>query len=177
MDRHKRKTKTTDAASDSVASNRLADMKSTVLSLAVTAMQCVLFSVCAAIPVLTVQYVTFILQVINRSFMYGGNAAFIAITFPSRHFGKIYGLTLALSAVVSLLQYPFYALVKGPLNDDPMYMNISFVILVTLAIAHPVIVYLHCQRETRLGAGTTLAQVEVPGLGEKDEPMASDIDI
>uniref|UniRef100_UPI00398F84C9 equilibrative nucleobase transporter 1-like n=1 Tax=Pristiophorus japonicus TaxID=55135 RepID=UPI00398F84C9 len=80
MDRHKRKAKTTDAASDSVASNRLADMKSTVLSLAVTAMQCVLFSVCAAIPVLTVQYVTFILQVINRSFMYGGNAAFIAIT-------------------------------------------------------------------------------------------------
>lgn len=57
----------------------LADLRASVLSLAVTAAQCVLFSVAAAVPVLPVQFATFALQVLSRSFLYGGNAAFLAI--------------------------------------------------------------------------------------------------
>lgn len=60
-------------------SDSLADLHSCVLSLAVTVLQCVAFSVCASVPVLPVQYATFILQVLSRSFLYGGNAAFLAI--------------------------------------------------------------------------------------------------
>lgn len=50
---------------------------SMVPSLALTSLLCLGFSVCASIPVLSLQYVTFILQVISRSFLYGGNAAFL----------------------------------------------------------------------------------------------------
>lgn len=50
-----------------------------MLSLVLTVTQCVLFSICAAVPMLPVQFVTFVLQVISRSFLYGGNAAFLAI--------------------------------------------------------------------------------------------------
>ncbi|NXB73226.1 S43A3 protein, partial [Donacobius atricapilla] len=57
----------------------LADLRSAVLSLVVTVAQCLLFSVFAAVPVLPVQFGTFVLQVISRSFLYGGNAAFLAI--------------------------------------------------------------------------------------------------
>lgn len=57
----------------------LADLRASVLSLAVTVAQCLLFSVCAAVPVLPVQFATFVLQVLSRSFLYGGNAAFLAI--------------------------------------------------------------------------------------------------
>lgn len=57
----------------------LADLRSCVLSLVVTVLQCIAFSICASIPVLPVQYATFILQVLSRSFLYGGNAAFLAI--------------------------------------------------------------------------------------------------
>ncbi|XP_009461941.1 PREDICTED: solute carrier family 43 member 3 [Nipponia nippon] len=57
----------------------LADLQASVLSLVVTVTQCVLFSVCAAVPVLPVQFATFVLQVLSRSFLYGGNAAFLAI--------------------------------------------------------------------------------------------------
>lgn len=57
----------------------LADLQASVLSLVVTVMQCVLFSVCAAVPILPVQFATFVLQVLSRSFLYGGNAAFLAI--------------------------------------------------------------------------------------------------
>ncbi|NXL07593.1 S43A3 protein, partial [Mesembrinibis cayennensis] len=101
----------------------LADLQASVLSLAVTVTQCVLFSICAAVPVLPVQFATFVLQVLSRSFLYGGNAAFLAIAFPPQHFGKLYGLAMALSALVALLQYPCITLVRGPLHGDPFYVS------------------------------------------------------
>uniref|UniRef100_A0A096M9Q5 Solute carrier family 43 member 3b n=1 Tax=Poecilia formosa TaxID=48698 RepID=A0A096M9Q5_POEFO len=122
-----------------------ADLRATVLSLFLTALQCVLFSLCASTPYLPLQYFTFILQVLNRSFLYGGNAAFISVAFPSCHFGKLYGLVMALSAVFSLLQYPCFALVKGPLGGDPLYVNVGLTLLSVVAFIHPVYVYMHCR--------------------------------
>ncbi|GCC39518.1 hypothetical protein chiPu_0023685, partial [Chiloscyllium punctatum] len=82
LDRHKRKAKPTETASSgSLALQRLIDLKATVLSLTITVTQCVLFSLSAAIPVLPVQFLTFILQVINRAFLYGGHASFVAIGY------------------------------------------------------------------------------------------------
>lgn len=126
-------------------SEREADLRASVLSLALTAFQCLLFSLCATIPSLPLQYGTFILQVLNRSFLYGGNAAFISVAFPSCHFGKLYGLVMALSALFSILQYPCSMLVKDVLDGDPFYMNIGFTILSLLAFIHPISVYLHCR--------------------------------
>ncbi|KAL2088294.1 hypothetical protein ACEWY4_015193 [Coilia grayii] len=139
MDRHK------GHARKPGESEREADLRAAILSLALTALQCVLFSVCAATPVLPLQYLTFILQVLNRSFLYGGNAAFISVAFPAAHFGKLYGLVMALSAVVSLLQYPCFALIKGPLGGDPLYVNVALTLLTLLAFIHPAYVYLHCR--------------------------------
>ncbi|XP_030638185.1 solute carrier family 43 member 3b [Chanos chanos] len=141
MDRHKGKPRA------GGMSEREADLKAAVLSLFLTALQCVLFSVCAATPLLPLQYLTFILQVLNRSFLYGGNAAFISMAFPPAHFGKLYGSVMALSALVSLLQYPFFALIKGPLEGDPLYVNVALTLLSLLAFIHPVYVYLHCRRQ------------------------------
>ncbi|XP_069026721.1 solute carrier family 43 member 3b isoform X1 [Embiotoca jacksoni] len=140
MDRHKGKPR---AAGET---EKEADLRASVLSLFLTSLQCVLFSVCASTPYLPLQYLTFILQVLNRSFLYGGNAAFISMAFPSCHFGKLYGLVMALSAVFSLLQYPCFALVKGALGGDPLYMNIGLTLLSLLAFIHPLSVYLHCRR-------------------------------
>lgn len=44
--------------------------------------------------------------------------------FPPQHFGKLYGLAMALSALVALLQYPCVALVRGPLGGDPFYVSV-----------------------------------------------------
>ncbi|XP_035525349.1 solute carrier family 43 member 3b isoform X2 [Morone saxatilis] len=140
MDRHKGKPR---AAGES---EQESDLRASVLSLFLTALQCVLFSVCATTPYLPLQYLTFILQVLNRSFLYGGNAAFISVAFPSCHFGKLYGLVMALSAVFSLLQYPCFALVKGALGGDPLYVNVGLTLLSLLAFIHPLSVYLHCRR-------------------------------
>lgn len=121
------------------------DLRASVLSLSLTVLQCVLFSLCASTPFLPLQYITFILQVLNRSFLYGGNAAFISIAFPPCHFGKLYGLVMALSAVFSVLQYPCFALVKGVLGGDPLYVNIALTLLSFTAFIHPLYVYLHCR--------------------------------
>uniref|UniRef100_A0A8C6T092 Solute carrier family 43 member 3a n=1 Tax=Neogobius melanostomus TaxID=47308 RepID=A0A8C6T092_9GOBI len=126
-----------------------ADLRSSVLSLFLTALQCLCFSVCASVPVLPLQYFTFALQVLNRSFIYGGNAAFISIAFPACHFGKLYGLIMSLSGVVSLLQYPCFAFVKGALGGDPLYVNVAVTILTLLAFIHPINVYIQCRKSAQ----------------------------
>ncbi|XP_041029918.1 solute carrier family 43 member 3-like isoform X2 [Carcharodon carcharias] len=189
MDRHKCRKKPTDAASGSPdvitqhpRSRRLsrlqhlADMKSTVLSISITTSVSVLFSICATIPVLEVQYLTFVLQVISHSFLYGGYATFIAIAFRPCHFGKVFGLGQALSAVVSLFQYPCFVLVQGPLRGNPLYLNIGFILLVALSYAHPINVYLYCQRETQQRSMVQPSPVEVPWLGEQDDQAANTTD-
>lgn len=44
-------------------------------------------------------------------------------SFPSEHFGKLFGLVMALSAIVSLLQFPIFMLIGGPLQNDPLYVS------------------------------------------------------
>ncbi|XP_075698351.1 equilibrative nucleobase transporter 1 [Rhinoderma darwinii] len=132
IDRHKRKHKVTDS---------LDDLHSSVLSLLLTTIQCILFSLCASISELPALYPTFILQVLNRSFLYGGNAAFLSIAFPPRHFGKLYGLVMSLSALISLLQYPAFYIIRTYLHGDPLYVNISLMILMLLTFGHPINVF------------------------------------
>ncbi|GAA6088599.1 solute carrier family 43 member 3b [Tachysurus ichikawai] len=141
MDRNKNKPR------EKGQSESEADLNAAIWSLFLTVVQCVLFSLCAAIPVLPLQYLTFVLQVLNRSFLYGGNAAFISVAFPPAHFGKLYGTLLALSAVVSLLQYPCFEIINGPLNGDPFAVNVALTILSCLAFIHPIYVYNHCRHQ------------------------------
>ncbi|ELR59702.1 Solute carrier family 43 member 3 [Bos mutus] len=82
-----------------------------------------------------------------RSFLYGCNAAFLTLAFPSEHFGKLFGLVMALSAVVSLLQFPLFTLIKGPLQNDPLYVNLMLVLLTLLTFIHPFLVNRECQRK------------------------------
>ncbi|XP_027139205.1 solute carrier family 43 member 3 isoform X2 [Larimichthys crocea] len=140
MDRHKGKPLAPGETEQEV------DLRSSSLSLFLTSLQCLLFSVCASVPFLPLQYLTFILQVLNRSFLYGGNAAFISMAFPACHFGKLYGLVMSVSAVISLLQYPCFALVKGALGGDPFFMDIALTLVTLLAFIHPVYVYIYCKK-------------------------------
>ncbi|XP_061129988.1 solute carrier family 43 member 3a isoform X1 [Syngnathus typhle] len=145
-----------------------ADLRSASGSLFLTSLQCLLFSLCASIPSLPLQYFTFVLQVINRSFIYGGNAVFISIVFPACHFGKLYGLVLSLSAVFSLLQYPCFALVKGPLGGDPFYVDIALTLITLLVFIHPLYVFIHCHKSAglRRNRQTVTYNAKVPNVSE-----------
>lgn len=126
------------------SSTAAAALFSAVPSLALTSLLCLGFALCASIPVLPLQYVTFILQVVSRSFLYGGNAAFLTLAFPSEHFGKLFGLVMALSAIVSLLQFPIFTLIKGPLQNNPLYVNVMLLLATLLTFVHPFLVYREC---------------------------------
>ncbi|KAM5225775.1 equilibrative nucleobase transporter 1 isoform 3-T10 [Hipposideros larvatus] len=145
MDRLKRKFQKEAQKTGSPAS--AVALLSAVPSLALTSLLCLGFALCASVRVLPLQYVTFILQVISRSFLYGGNAAFLTLVFPSEHFGKLLGLLMALSAFVSLLQFPIFTLIKGPLRGDPFYVNVTLVLFTLLTFVHPFLVYRECWRK------------------------------
>ncbi|XP_077914123.1 equilibrative nucleobase transporter 1 isoform X2 [Halichoerus grypus] len=146
MDRLKQKyqkeAKNTGSSATTVA------LRSAVPSLALTSLLCLGFALCASVPILPLQYVTFILQVISRSFLYGGNAAFLTLAFPSEHFGKLFGLVMALSAIVSLLQFPIFTFIRGPLQNDPLYVNVMLVLATVLTFVHPIMVYWECRQES-----------------------------
>ncbi|XP_061076373.1 equilibrative nucleobase transporter 1-like isoform X3 [Conger conger] len=122
------------------------NLRSVVLSLFLTALQCLLFSICATIPVLPLQYLTFVLQVFALSFGVGGNAAFISIVFPVCHFGKLNGVVNAVLSVVLLLQFPCIILVNEVLDGDPLYINIALCILCLAPFIHPAYVYIRWRR-------------------------------
>ncbi|KAJ8259244.1 hypothetical protein COCON_G00182560 [Conger conger] len=117
------------------------NLRSLVLSLFLTALQCLLFSICATIPVLPLQYLTFVLQVFTSSFALGGNSAFLSIVFPVCHFGKLVGVVNATVTVVLLLQFPCIILVNEVLDGDPLYINIALCILCLPPFIHPAYVY------------------------------------
>ncbi|XP_051925230.1 equilibrative nucleobase transporter 1-like isoform X3 [Hippocampus zosterae] len=77
LDRHKRKPPVAGM------SEREADLNSAVLSFFLTSLVSLIFSICASIPVLPLQYFTFIALMVNYSFVYGGMAAFVAMTMPA----------------------------------------------------------------------------------------------
>ncbi|XP_061074775.1 equilibrative nucleobase transporter 1-like [Conger conger] len=122
------------------------NLRSVVLSLFLTALQCLLFSICATIPVLPLQYLTFVLQVVNRAFSFGGTAAFINIAFPVCHFGKLLGVVNAVLSAVLLLQFPCIILVNEVLDGDPLYINIALCILCLATFIHPAYVYIRWRR-------------------------------
>uniref|UniRef100_UPI0037E98947 equilibrative nucleobase transporter 1-like n=1 Tax=Semicossyphus pulcher TaxID=241346 RepID=UPI0037E98947 len=144
LDRHKKR------PIASGETRREADLRSSCLSLFLTSLQCFLFCVCFTCPVLPLQYLTFVLQVVNSSFFYGGHQAFISIAFPMSHFGKMSGLAMSLSALGLLLQVPILHFIQHQLHGDPLYVNVAVTLVSLLAFIHPIHIRLYCRKLAKL---------------------------
>lgn len=83
----------------------------------------------AAIPLLPLQVVTFVIWGLYRVLLFSAVYALVAYAFAFRHFGKLSGLCLCVCGVVGLAQVAITAFVSHVLNDDFFYVNIAFVIL------------------------------------------------
>lgn len=127
----------------------LVPLKAVSFSALATTFLGTLFSVIIVIPSLPLQYVSFILQVIFRSFLYGGNMSFNAIAFPGQHFGKLYGLDMFVGGIFGLLQFPLFALVLRKMDGDFFIMNIIFVFISALTLFHPLCIYMWCIQKTQ----------------------------
>ncbi|XP_078598642.1 equilibrative nucleobase transporter 1-like isoform X2 [Branchiostoma floridae x Branchiostoma japonicum] len=121
------------------------DLRSCVVAFSLTTFLGVLFSVCVVIPVLPIQYLSFVLQVILRSFLYGGNATFFAVGYPPRHFGKMLGSNYGVGGVILILQFPLFMLTVDTFGGNATPVNIILLVLTALTIIHPVYLYFHCK--------------------------------
>lgn len=124
-------------------------LKAAISSGVATSLLGTIFSITVAIPIINVQYASFILQVIFRSFLYGGNMSFIAIAFPSIHFGKLYGLTMTIGGAISLFQYALFTLVLKNMESDFFVINIIFVFVSFLTLLHPLNVLMYCRMKEK----------------------------
>merc|ERR1711976_522480 len=74
---------------------RLAQLQSTALVLAITALLGSISAFLASQKNQPLQWVTFTLQLTFRACLYGNNAAALLMLYPPALFGKLYGLTMA----------------------------------------------------------------------------------
>eukprot|EP00058_Branchiostoma_floridae_P020719 XP_002606209.1 hypothetical protein BRAFLDRAFT_105009 [Branchiostoma floridae] len=88
-------------------------------------------------------FIMFVIVVISRGFVYGGNVSFLANAFPAEYTGRLYACVLCGMGVVNSLQIPLMMWVQQN-DDNPLYVYILLLCLNLLAAAHPISVARYC---------------------------------
>ncbi|CAB3989753.1 Hypothetical predicted protein [Paramuricea clavata] len=121
---------------------------SIIISFVLTGLISILVTVGLLIPVLELQIFNFFLYTILSSFLFSTHGSFIMKEFPLYHAGALFGLSLLVSAVVSLFQIPMFALMDGPYNGDPIWINVGLLVVQILVMVHPVYLW-HCSKDEK----------------------------
>jgi len=100
-----------------------------------------LFSVTVIVPVFAVQYLSFVLLLIYRSFIYGLVFTFLVMLFPKEHYGKLLGILHAALGILQLIQTPILTFVLTNLEGDFSIVNYVFLALCGLTLLHPIYFY------------------------------------
>lgn len=85
-------------------------------------------------------YLSFILLLFFRAFLFGTAFNFIAQAFPIEHFGKLMGVTQALGGVASIFQYGLFKIAAEVKNGFTV-VNIYLLLVSVLCFAHPIFLY------------------------------------
>jgi len=127
----------------SALSSAAVNQKVLSITQTLTAATVILFSICTCIPISFFTYTSFILLVVFKAFFFGGNSTYLALLFPSKHFGQLFGVLNLTAAFISLLQFPLGSLVLKTLDGDFVTFNAGLTVGCLIIFVHPIYIYIN----------------------------------